>query len=467
LTLKADSQVRSSSGSRSPQKTDDGGEAGGRVDGWAPEWIRGWALDSGVLLFCQLAAIAATSLLAILIARNLTPHEWGVFSGFLALGLALAVFGEFGMSTWLLRELTVLLPSDAGKPDPETWSRAGVLVSSSLMLSLSIAGSFVIVTAVAVLFLSLDLGLAVAVIALVAYGGIISASTVPEAFFRSRRHLRRIVGATLVEKFLLLALVAACVATGSGVVVIALVYVVAGLTRLAFNLANTVFRDRLRLSWSGFGGMTTIFRRSLPFGANRAFLNVIPRADAFLLAIISAVAAGYFALGDRVIGPALIIPVVASRALYPFLGREGNAKSGLKVVFLFASGGVVAAAIGILIAPFAVPLLFGSAFRPAVPVVQIMILVVPFVFVSNPLLVHLYSGRREGRRLTIVLAVITVAGTGAIVSGQLLIGTTAAAAGYVLRQALFVAALSIAALAPDKLAKKARVTVSPATRSLS
>lgn len=438
-----------------------------RAGRWAPEWIRDWALDSGVLLFSQLATIAATTALAILIARNLTPHEWGVFSGFLALGLALAVFGEFGMSTWLLRELTVLLPSD-GEPDSQTRSRADGLVANSLLLSLSIAGTFVIATAAAVYFLRLHLGLAVAVIALVAYGGIISASTIPEAFFRSRRNLRRIVGATLVEKGLLLALVAAVVATGGGVVPIALVYVIAGVARLGFDLVNTVVRDRLRLSGSGVRGVMTIFRRSLPFGANRAFLNVIPRADAFLLAIISPLAAGHFALGDRVVGPALIIPVVASRALYPFLARE-NATSGLKVVMLFAFAGVVAAAIGVFVAPFVVPLLFGSAFRPAVPVVQLMILVVPFVFVSNPLLVHLYAAGREDRRLTIVLALVAVVGTGVIVSGQLLIGTTAAAGGYVLRQALFVAVLAIAvfARAGDHLADEPVVAISSATRGLS
>lgn len=412
---------------------------------WIPEWTREWALDSGVLLFSQLAATAATSALAILIARNLNPHEWGVFSGFLALGLALAVFGEFGTSTWLLRELTVLLPND-GEPDSETRSRVDGLVANSLLLSLSISGTFVLATAAAVYFLRLQLGLAFAVIALVAYGGLISASTVPEAFFRSRRNLRRIVGATLVEKGLLLALVAAVVVTGGGVVPIALVYVISGVARLGFDVVNTVVRDGLRLSTSGARGVTTIFRRSLPFGANRAFLNVIPRADAFLLAIISPVAAGHFALGDRVVGPALIIPVVASRALYPFLARE-NATSGLKVVMLFAGAGVAAAAIGVFVAPFVVPLLFGSAYRSAVHVIQLMILVVPFVFVSNPLLVHLYTARREDRRLTIVLALVAVLGTAVILSGQLLIGTTVAAGGYVLRQALFVAVLAIAALA--------------------
>jgi O-antigen/teichoic acid export membrane protein len=160
--------------------------------------------------------------------------------------------------------------------------------------------------------------------------------------------------------------------------------------------------------------------------------------------------------------------VVASRALYPFLARE-NAPSGLKVVVLFAFAGVLAAAIGVFVAPFVVPLLFGSAYQPAVPVVQIMILVVPFVFVSNPLLVHLYSSRREGRRLTIVLALVALTGTAVIVLGQLLIGTTAAAAGYVVRSALFVAVLLITALAPahDQLTDEAIAGVSPATRGLS
>src|ERR687887_2813787 len=85
-----------------------GGVVSSRLSRWAPPWIRDWAVDSGVLLLSQAATIAATSALAILIARSLNPHDWGIFSGFLALSLALSAFGEFGLSTWLLRELSEL-----------------------------------------------------------------------------------------------------------------------------------------------------------------------------------------------------------------------------------------------------------------------------------------------------------------------------------------------------------------------
>jgi MFS family permease len=76
--------------------------------------------------------------------------------------------------------------------------------------------------------------------------------------------------------------------------------------------------------------------------------------------------------------------------------------------------------------------------------------VIPFVFASNALLAHLYSSRRERRGLTFTLAAVALGGTAAILGGQVFSGTVAAGAGYVLRQALFVASLVVAGLLPNR-----------------
>jgi O-antigen/teichoic acid export membrane protein len=180
----------------------------------------------------------------------------------------------------------------------------------------------------------------------------------------------------------------------------------------------------------------------VPFAFNTVALNVIPRLDPLVVALVSVTAAGYFSLGDRTVAAALIVPLVASTALYPFLARE-TAASG--VAWKISAGmmvlGLVGAIIGAIAAPAVVPAVFGSSYEDAVPVVQLMLFAIPFVYASSPLLVHLYTSGKERKVFAATLAA-SVLGTAAILVGQVLGGASGAAAGYVLRQALFTLALS-------------------------
>jgi len=108
---------------------------------------------------------------------------------------------------------------------------------------------------------------------------------------------------------------------------------------------------------------------ALPF--NTKALTVIPRVDTFLIALVSTSAAGFFAIGDRILGPAAII-LVASCALYPFFVRETHTS---RTPWLIASGffgaGAAIAAVASLLAPTLVPVIFGAAYEDAVDVVQL------------------------------------------------------------------------------------------------
>jgi O-antigen/teichoic acid export membrane protein len=179
----------------------------------------------------------------------------------------------------------------------------------------------------------------------------------------------------------------------------------------------------------------------MPFALNAASLNIIPRLDAVILVTLSTTAAGYFALGDRVLGPAIMIPWVMSSALYPFLAQEGERSgAGWKILGVFVSAGCLLAVVGIALSPTLVPLIFGKAYDEAVDVVQVMLLAIPFVYGSNAMLAQLYTGGRERSILRVTLG-MSALGTVAIVAGQLVVGATGAAGGYVLRQILFLAGL--------------------------
>jgi O-antigen/teichoic acid export membrane protein len=282
-------------------------------------------------------------------------------------------------------------------------------------------------------------------VALVAYGALIATCGGLEVVFRARRRIGRLIAATLLEKGLLLLLVTVSLVSGFGLAAIGVAYVGAGVARIGFDTISIIRGRDLALAFPSLRTVRDVTRESVPFAANRASLNIIPKLDTFILAAISPLAAGYFALADRALGPILIVPVVMSVALYPFLARESaGSRAGWGVVGLLTAAGGVIAAIGIAISPMLVPLVFGSAYEPAIPVVQVMLLMLPFVFASNPLLTHVYTARLEHRALGLTLGAASCIGTAAVVAGQELVGPVGAAGGAVLRMALFAGVLAAA-----------------------
>jgi O-antigen/teichoic acid export membrane protein len=411
-----------------------------------PSWFRSWAVDSAALLLSQVAAVVATSALAILLARHLGPTDWGVFSGFLALSMGLSVFIEFGLTQWLLRELSRISTERERKGLPiRLGRRGGRIVVASFAVNLALAAAIVIGAGVTAAALQLKTSSAVLVVALAAYGGLLAVCSGLEAVFRARRALRRVVGATLLEKGLLLALVSLALVFGFGLMAIGVAYVFAGAARVAFDAAVIMLSRDVVPERPSIRVARYVTRESIPFALNRVSLNIVPRFDTFLLAALSPVAAGYFALGDRALGPIVMIPVVMSSALYPFLAQEPTgSRAAWRVVCFLGAVGAAIAGLGIGLAPILVPFVFGSAYAPAVPAVQVMLAATPFIFAANPLLTHLYTARLEHRGLGLRLGGASLLGTIAVVLGQVLLGPAGAAAGYTGRIMLVLATLVVA-----------------------
>jgi O-antigen/teichoic acid export membrane protein len=407
---------------------------------WLPGWAKHWARDSALLLFSQFSAVVATSLVAIALARNLGPSDWGLFAGLFGVSQAFSTIASFGVAIWLLRELAQLSNVDQ-TASAEASKRAGHLVSGAIALNVVIAAVLILATLAVTLVVRLDPGATLALVSLMVYGALMAISAGLEAFFRSRRQLRQVVTAVLIEKVVLLSLVGVAVAAEFGVSAIAVMYIVAGIARVLVNGINIHASKHVALARASFDSLKTTLRASMPFALNAASLNIIPRLDAVILVTLSTTAAGYFALGDRVLGPAIMIPWVMSSALYPFLAREGERSgAGWKILGVFVTAGSLLAVVGIALSPTLVPLIFGKAYDEAVDVVQVMLLAIPFVYGSNAMLAQLYTGGRERSILRVTLG-MSALGTVAIVAGQLVVGATGAAGGYVLRQILFLAGL--------------------------
>lgn len=436
-----------------------------RAERLFPDWTELWLRDSGVLLVSQFATVAVTSTLAVLIARSLGPSDWGIFSGFLGLSMALSAFVGLGLATWLLRELSALWIQD-GPDTEEVRSEAGRLLGGAVTLNVFLGAGLVLSAFVATRLMGWGADRTLALVGLTGYTALLATSSVLEAVFRSRRALRSVVVATLLEKGVLLSLVALSLLTGGGLAGIALSYIVAGTVRAAVNGLSIVIWSVLRFSLPRPRTTWELVRRSLPFALNAASLSLIPRLDTFLVAILSTTSAGYFAVGDRVVGPALFISASATSALYPFLARQQERGGGWKVAGLLGLVGGALAIGGAAAAPFLVPPVFGTEYTSAVRTVQVMLFVLPFSFLAGGLMAWLYSNGLE-KHVLLVSAAAGIAGTGAIVAGHAFAGATGAGTGYLLRQILLAAALAGLAFSYERAVVRHTSPTSASSRSWS
>jgi len=402
-----------------------------------PDWTRFWLTDSAVLLASQALTMVATSVAAVLIARQLDPREWGVFAGFLGLSVALSVVVQFGMSAWLLRELSRQFADEAegGNATESHILNSALLVNAALAVVTLVAG------AVAAELWHLERDVEVALLSLLAYGGLAAASTLFEADLRARRRLGRVAAANFLEKYLLLSIVASIAALHGSVALIGLAYVGAGLARLAVVQRGVGDRVRGGSRAPAWRLVPHVVRGSFPFALTDGCLNVVPKLDALLLLSLSATSAGFFALGDRILGPPLVLQSVLSITLFPFFARKGEQRvQAWLLAAVLAVVGALAAVVLFVTAPALVPFLFGEKYVDAVPAVRVFSLTLPLVFASGPLRVFAFSRYREGRVVAVVF-IASIAGTAAIVTGQWAYGVVAAAGGYVLRHVFFLAGL--------------------------
>ena len=391
--------------------------------------------DSALLVGANVIATIATSLVAVVVARGLDPGGWALFSALLGLALGVGFIVDFGLSTWLLRELTRV---DTGRRADREGDTARLL-SNGLACNVGLTVLVVGVAAPIAVLLGASSEELLVLGLFVLYIGMLAAAGACEARLRAVRRVGVVSSAMLVEKAVLLASLL-LVATTSELTVVAAAaaYPLAGATRLC--IAGWAAWRGLHPVLPTLGAVRHVAVSSLPFALSAGALNLVPRLDTLVVIGASATSAAYIALGERILGPALFIPVVLSATLYPFVAEARSQRTMWRLTAAVGTVGALVAALAVVVAPFAVPLVFGEPYRDAVGTVQVLMLTLPFVYASNVLLTFLYSAGLERRVLVSTLAV-AVAGTAAILVGQMLGGAELAAAGSVVRQACFLAVL--------------------------
>jgi O-antigen/teichoic acid export membrane protein len=133
-----------------------------------------------------------------------------------------------------------------------------------------------------------------------------------------------------------------------------------------------------------------VLRTALPFAATLFGLLAFDRLALFTVtAILGHTAAGWFGAGYNVVLGLTIVPGLAIMAAFPVLSRTARERRSDSretanvatplILFAAGSGGALAVVLALL-APVAVPLVFGDAYLPSVAVLQALALGLPGLF---------------------------------------------------------------------------------------
>jgi O-antigen/teichoic acid export membrane protein len=351
------------------------------------------AAGAGAKLFTEALARVASFAVVLLAARQLGPAEFGTYLYGLGAGFVLAQGADLGLQLLVAREVAV-----RGRG-------ATPLVRMALALKLGLAAVVVL------LFLPLTIGHAPFVrVALAALG----AGMVLQTFidfvghvFRGNHELDREVRLLTSTRLLAAAACGLILWLDGRLLPLALVTLAAGVAGSAFA-AWLLYRE----GWLAVGDAAAgpgsraqrvrpgdLIRAAVPLGVAIVLSVAYLRVGWLLLYHFTGQeAVAQLGAAQRLMEAAQLVPAAAMAAIFPAYASTlatdagGARRLGLSSAGVLAGLGVLAAATLWWTADWAVPALFGSDYRPAIPVLKLLAISVPLMFV-NYLLTHMVIAR--------------------------------------------------------------------------
>ena len=331
------------------------------------------------------------------VSRYLGPVRQGELSLALAIVAVLALAIGLGMDTLITRTV-------ARAPE-----RASSLVSAAILvrLALSIPGLIVLYVYTEMAHLNAETrGVAV----VLAVGMVIGAcGNTLVAAFQGRERMAPGVVVAVVQNALGLGVAILIAWQRAGVIYFAVANIIIDGLLLALNLywirhvARLTLRVPLRV-------IREVVAGSLAFWASSIFLTIYIYVDSIILqAVAGTQAVGIYAPATRMFAVTLFLPAIIGAVTLPLLSRLGvDAGADFDRVSRKTLSLLIACAVPITIglATFSRPLIltvFGNAFSPSVPVLVVLSLCIPFMFL-NIQFNQMLTARDRQKVWTIIMA---------------------------------------------------------------
>lgn len=317
------------------------------------------AASEAVALACGLA-------MAALLSRHLGVEGFGAFNYAFAFMYFFLTLNDLGINTVTIRELS-------REPD-----RASDILSSVLTLRVFIAAVALVSAWTAIALWPMDAALR-APLYLLALILPINALNTPALLFQTCMRFELGACANISVRVSGLALVAAAIVAGAGVVGVVAMLLVADLVGLAvvWTLAPRLAPLRFRVDTAHWRACV---RAAVPFGVSLVLVALLNRIDVLMLERMASMdAVGLYGAAYRVTNMLEKFPIFVMATLYPIMSRLAvEDPVRLRAVYrrAFVRLGAVAvpvAGLTIVIAPWLMPWLFGEPFAAAVPALRYLV----------------------------------------------------------------------------------------------
>lgn len=345
------------------------------------------------------AALRAGSL--VLVARALLPAEFGLFSAATGAAIVLQAVFDLGLAKLIVHER-------AGGDKDSSMVAAALRLNTKLSVLL---GSVCFVVLL-ILGLTLSPTLLLMLPMSVSISGEKNADTwlgVPIADGNARPNSLNLVGRRSV------ALIGLVIGLASGVNPILAFCLGEALAAVVSVVFARFYVRHLMKDYSEIP-VRSVLRASGPFWINGLAMQV-RNLDVMLASFLAGTTqAGYYSAASRLTGPLQLLPSSLAVVILPAASRGSDRPHLVKIVM--AASGVMCAGYVALAAvtPWLLPILLGPAYSPAVPVIQIVILGLPFASAAA-----LMSAMLQGWRYATHVAAIAIC-TSALCLGGIGVG---------------------------------------------
>jgi O-antigen/teichoic acid export membrane protein len=355
------------------------------------------ARNSLLIMIAQIAIKLLSFAFTVLIVRQLGATEFGQYAAIAAFGSIFLFIGDLGLSPFLVREVARLRDTPGGTA--QICSLYSTVLSLRLLLSL-----LGVTLMLAAAWLT---GRPAAMIGALALNGLsmllYGAQGTSEAMLAGYERLDLPARARVVYQLLFVALGGAALVGGLGYygLIGATLIGVITLTLLCLRAAA---RLGLQLGRPAPGRYVALIRASVPFGVVAFTLGLSYKFDSVLLNLFHGDAAtGYYNAAYSLVFSTIFLSNAINTALYPSLTRQAAADAravplvyGRVIRYLLVIGLPLAVG-GAFLAPRIVPFLYGDGYLPAIPALQVVIWVVPLMFLSEFLGYAVIVSGQEGR----------------------------------------------------------------------
>jgi O-antigen/teichoic acid export membrane protein len=366
----------------------------------------------------SLGRIAAALIQAgtvVLVARNATTSEFGVFAAAYGVVIVAQVLSDFGLSTFITQERSRSIDSPLIR---------GAIRLNGIIAFLALLGGLLACVALAPFTDGYSLIFIPYVVWTLAERNAAVWLAVAFADGDAWLNMTNLVARRLLTLVGLLALVALGV---DAVLAFGIAAAVAGVCSLV--VARLYVRRRLR------GGASrdsrAILRSSIPFWSN-LIAGQLRNLDVLVAGVsIGATQAGLYGAGARITGPLRILPDALASALLPAASRENFRPSPrlLRQIGVFSLVATAFGVVGVLVVPYVVQPLLGAQYAGAEAVIQLTVLGLPFAS-----LVSVEASLLQGLGLKAYVARVAFAATAlclcGVAVGGLLGGAVGAMIGY-------------------------------------